>query len=333
MQFQQSFAVVSFRPAASGYNFGRRQHPGKMAPLFSAFASIPSRTVRDPLLRLLNDPLVWGPVGGVLGVYLFFRGFSLLKRKRLVLNTPRSTVRAAALGPVELSGQADGPYTLVSPLSKTDCFFYRLVVTHVRANQRTSRTVEECAPLFLNDGTGDVMVDPQGAQIQFPALATQDDGSLPDYLFHFLLQHGIATDDVAKVEEFCIRPRDQMVVFGTLRENPWSKPLAEGRESAARIGPGFLSEAAADVQRRRAFESLDPIAPSGVTSPSRRQFDLYPPAILMNGTAPFFISNCSQHELVRSLSVQSVLYIWGGPLLTLFCSYWLLQRLAGLWRR
>ncbi|MGE5726930.1 MAG: hypothetical protein ACM34G_17250, partial [Acidobacteriota bacterium] len=67
-----------------------------MAPFFSAFASIPSRTVRDPLLRLLNDPLVWGPVGGVLGVYLFFRGFSLLKRKRLVLNTPRSTVRAAA---------------------------------------------------------------------------------------------------------------------------------------------------------------------------------------------------------------------------------------------
>jgi hypothetical protein len=41
----------------------------------------------DPLLRLLNDPLVWGPVGAVVGTYLFFLGFSLLKRKRLFLNT------------------------------------------------------------------------------------------------------------------------------------------------------------------------------------------------------------------------------------------------------
>ena len=301
-----------------------------MAPFFSAFASIPSP---DPLLRLLNDPLLWGPVGAVLGVYLFFHGFSLLKRKRLVLNTPRSTVRAAALGPVELSGQADGPYTLVSPLSKTDCYYYRLVVTHVRANQRSSRSVEECAPLFLSDGTGDVMLDPQGAQIQFPALATQDDGTLPDYLFHFLLQHGIATDDVAKAEEFCIRPQDQIVVFGTLQENPWSKPQAEAQESAARIGPGFLSATAADVQRRRAFQSLDADVPSGVSPFPARRFDLYPRVILAKGSSPFFISNCSQRELIQSLAAQSTLYIWGGPLLTLFCAYWLLQRVAGFWPR
>ncbi|HKU20239.1 MAG TPA: hypothetical protein VJQ50_04435 [Terriglobales bacterium] len=301
-----------------------------MTPLFPSFASIRSP---DPLLRLLNDPLVWGPVGAVLGVYLFFRGFSLLRRKRLVLNTPRSTVRAAALGPVELSGQADGPYTLVSPLSKTDCYYYRLVVTHVRSNQRSSRSVEECAPLFLSDGTGDVMLDPQGAQIQFPALATQDDGSVPGYLFHFLRQHGIATDDVAKAEEFCIRPQDQIVVFGTLQKNPWSKPQAEELDSAGRIGPGFLSATAADVQRRRAFESLDAHVPSGVNPFPARHFDLYPPVILGKGSSPFFISNCSQRELIQSLSAQSTLYIWGGPLLTLFCTYWLLQRLAGIWPR
>ena len=284
----------------------------------------------DPLLRLLNDPLLWGPVGAVLGAYLFFRGFSLLKRKRLVLNTPRSTVRAAALGPVELSGQADGPYTLVSPLSKTDCYYYRLVTTHIRGNQKRTRSLEECAPLFLNDGTGDVMVDPHEAQIQFPALASQDAGSLPDYLCHVLIQHGIPVEDVVKAEEFCVRPRDQIVVFGTLRENPWSQPRLQGQESAARIGPGFLSATAADVQRRRAFESLDPAAPSGAIPPSTHQFNLYPSVILTKGSSPFFVSNCSQYELVQSLAVQSALYIWGGPLLTLFCSYWLLQRVAGL---
>ncbi len=291
----------------------------------------PSSAARDPLLRLLNEPLFWGPLGAVLGIYLFFRGFSLLKRKRLVLNTPRSTVRAAALGPVELSGQANGPYTLISPVSKSDCYYYRLVITHVKGNRRHTRSLEECAPLFLNDGTGDVLVAPQGAEIQFPALATQDDGTLPDYLFHFLTQHGIPTADVAKVEEFCIQPRDPIVVFGTLQENPWPKPQMQAPESAARIGPGFLSETAADLQRRRAFASLDPAAPSGVASLSAGHFDLYPPVILMKGSSPFFISNCSQQELVQSLAFQSALYIWGGPALTLFCFYSLLQRAAGQW--
>lgn len=289
----------------------------------------PSSAVRDPLLRLLNDPLVWGPLGAVLGIYLFFRGFLLLKRKRLVLDTPRSTVRAAALGPVELSGQASGPYTLISPVSKSDCFYYRLVITHVKGNRRHTRSLEECAPLFLNDGTGDVLVDPQGAEIQFPALATQDDGSVPGYLFHSLTQHGIPTADVAKIEEYCIRPSDRIVVFGTLQENPWPKPRTQEPESAARIGPGFLSQAAADLQRRRAFESLDPSQPSGVASSSGRSFDLYPPVILGKGSSPFFISNCSQQELVQSLGFRSALYIWGGPALTLFCTYSLLRRVAG----
>lgn len=284
---------------------------------------------RDPLWRALNDPLVWGPVGAVLGIYLFFRGFGMLKRKRLLQNTPRSTVRAAALGPVEISGQATGPYTLVAPVSKGDCYYYRLVTTHVRGNERKTHSFEECAPLFLNDGTGEVLVDPHGADIQFRAQACEDSGVLPDYLRHFLIQHGIATDDVARVEEFRIRPADQIVIFGMLQENPWRKPAAEEKgESAARIGPGFLSEAAADLQRRRAFDSLDPATPSGVAAFPGHRFDLYPATILRKGSAPFFISNSSQQELVQSLGFQSALYIWVGPALTLICSYFLLERVA-----
>ena len=314
--------------------------PGTI-PLFAVLAQVqaPLRSrgfpPRDPLMRLLNDPLVWGTVGALLGIYLFFRGFSLLKRKRLVFDTPCSTVRAAALGPVEISGQATGPYTLVSPLSRSDCYYYRVVMSLLRGNRKQRRTIEECAPFFVDDGTGVMLVDPHGAEIQIPPLSRQDAGSspLPEYLCHFLLQHGIPKDDVVTVEEFCIAAQDRIVVFGTLQENPWSQPRPEAGESAARIGPGFLSETAADVQRRRAFQSLDPRAPSGVAPVSTREFDLYPPTILGKGSSPFFISNCSQRELVRSLGLQSALYIWGGPALALFYTYFLMQRLAGLWRR
>ncbi|HKW25077.1 MAG TPA: hypothetical protein VJN48_04795 [Terriglobales bacterium] len=284
---------------------------------------------RDPLLRLLNDPLFWGPAGAVLGVYVFFRGFSLLKRKRLVMNTPRSTVRAAALGPVEASGQATGPYTLIAPLSETECFYYRLVTTHVK-DRNKKQSFEQCAPFFLNDGTGKLMIDPAGAEIQFSPLGTFDSGSLPNYLRHFLVQHGISVADLVKVEEFCIRPEDRIVVFGTLQENPWPKPPEQ--DPVAPIGPGFLSEAAADLQHRAVFD-LHPLGGSRVTQSSSPEFDLYPPVILAKGATPFFISTFSQQEVVKNLAFQSALYIWGGPALTLFCFYSLLQRVVVLWPR
>jgi hypothetical protein len=286
-------------------------------------------SARDPLLRLLNDPLVWGPVGAVLGVYLFFRGFSLLQRKRLVMNTPRSKVRAAALGPVELSGQAAGPYTLIAPLSETECYYYRLVTTHVK-DKRGKQSFEQCAPFFLNDGTGELLINPAGAEIQFSPLGSFDSGSLPDYLRHFLVQHGIPVADLVKVEEFCIRPEDKIVVFGTLQESPWAKPPEQ--DPAAPIGPGFLSEAAADLQHRAVFE-VHPTGGSRATQSSSREFDLYPPIIVAKGAAPFLISTFSQQEVVKNLAFQSALYIWGGPALTLFCSYSLLQRVAVLWPR
>ncbi len=278
-------------------------------------------------MRLLNDPLVWGTVGAALGIYLFFRGFSLLKRKRLVMNTPRSTVRAAALGQVEVNGQAAGPYTLIAPLSETECYYYRLVTTHVK-NRNKRRSFEQCAPFFLNDGTGELMIDPAGAEIQFSPLGTFDSGMLPDHLRHFLVQHGIPVADLVKVEEFCIRPEDKIVVFGTLQENPWVKPKEQ--DPVAPIGPGFLSEAAADLQHDAVFD-FHRRSGTRLMQSSSREFDFYPPVILAKGAGPFFISTFSQQEMVKNLAFQSVLYIWGGPALTLFCSYALLQRVALFW--
>src|SRR5205814_8200132 len=80
-----------------------------------------------PLIELLSQPLFWAVLGVVFGPYLFFRGFRALQLKRIIINVPRSSVRAAALGPVEVSGKAVGPYTLVAPLSKMECLCYWLV--------------------------------------------------------------------------------------------------------------------------------------------------------------------------------------------------------------
>jgi hypothetical protein len=80
------------------------------------------------LISLLSQPLLWAVLGVVFGPYLFFRGFRLLQRKRLIMDIPHSTVRAAALGCVELSGRAVGPYELVAPLSKSNCLYHRITI-------------------------------------------------------------------------------------------------------------------------------------------------------------------------------------------------------------
>jgi len=157
-----------------------------------------TETDSDPLtsflfrqvIWLLSQPLFWAVLGIVTGPYLFYRGFRLLQRKRLVMDIPRSTVRGAAMGPVEISGKAVGPYTLVSPLGKRDCLYYKVVVRAQRQFDSAYSTYpwdrdfalvafcfrwlrqlfrgkggqiidEMCAPLFVDDGTGELMICPK----------------------------------------------------------------------------------------------------------------------------------------------------------------------------
>jgi hypothetical protein len=56
-----------------------------------------------------NDGIIAAAIGALAGVYLFYRGFRLLQRKRLILNTPTSKVRSASMGLVEINGLAIGP--------------------------------------------------------------------------------------------------------------------------------------------------------------------------------------------------------------------------------
>jgi hypothetical protein len=297
--------------------------------IVAAFAMyfVGSGSSSDPL-SLLRSPILWGVAGIGIGVRLFFRGFPILKGKHLIQDTPTSTVRGAALGSVEVSGMVVGPYTLIAPLSQTDCFYYHAIARGSSEEEKKPKEEILYVPFFLDDGTGRVMVDPRGAQTDLqPSVDDEYSSSTSDaFTRHFLVRHGISSEYTAHLEEYCIRAGDRLYVLGTLRENP-------GLESAADcmahgISQGFLSAAAADLQRRAAIESILPPASSLPPMQQARPietepFDLNPPVVLMKGTSgePFFISWRSQRDVVEDLSWRSVLYIWGGPVLAL----------AGLW--
>lgn len=283
------------------------------------------------LIWLLNQSLFWAVVGVVFGPIAFFRGFRLLQRKRLIINTPRSTIRAAALGPVEVSGTATGPYTVPALLSRTDCLYYRVTVESNPQRDLDNKKMRElCAPLYLDDGTGVLMIYPAGCELQLnPSSDRSEYGTLA------LAVAGMSREGPEFAQEYCIQPGDEIYALGTLQENPWSRkePLAESSE-LSRVGPGFVSAAEADILRREAFPALNPALPSGAVTAEADQFDLHPSVILMKGRGPFVISKCSEREIVSKLSWKSVLYIWGGPAAALWGLWQILRHAwaAGLLR-
>jgi hypothetical protein len=263
----------------------------------------------NSLAWILSQPLFWAFLSVISGPCLFFMGFSTLYRKRQIMNIPRSTVRSAATGLVEVTGKAVGPYTVVSPLSKAECLYYRLVVVQDPEKKFSNRMREACAPLYVDDGTGLLMVYPANSELEMSA--SHQLGSLGQAMDGY--RYG---NDPEFVQEFSIRPGDQVFVLGTLTENRWTRKPQN--DDITRIGPGFVSQAEADLLRCNEFEFLDSTRPSGEAADSSVTFDLHPPAILMKGSGPFLISSQSPRDVATQLGWKSVLYIWGGPIATIW---------------
>ena len=168
-------------------------------------------------------------------------------------------------------------------------------------------------PFFLDDGTGRLMVDPRGAEMALPPSLEEDysPSTSIGLTRHFLDRHSLSSSAPAHLEEYCVREGDQLFVLGTLRENPGRPVDASARPFTE--GPGFLSSAAADLQRRAALASIYPSGgavppPAKVKIQEPESFDLNPPVLLMKGVSgePFFISRSSQARRSRRA--------WGGVL-------------------
>lgn len=94
-------------------------------------------------------------------------------KARHLLDTPTSKIRSAAQGYVELSGMlgdlADHP-VMLSPLTSKPCLWWRYrVEEHLASDKRRSwRVLEQGSSdrlLRLIDGTGECLIDPEGAEV------------------------------------------------------------------------------------------------------------------------------------------------------------------------
>ena len=167
------------------------------------------------------------------GIVLFFYGFHLLQRRRLILDTPFSKIRSASMGMVELSGLAVSPYTVTAPITGRPCYYHRTMVWELRQRERRKEWVQivgECShvPFFIDDNTGRVLVDPRGAELdlhcdfkeEFSNSFFSAKDCVPDAVVNFLTSHGLVVNDRLRVEEYCIKPKNSLFILGTLAENP-----------------------------------------------------------------------------------------------------------------
>lgn len=195
-------------------------------------------------------------IGICAGIFLFLRGFRLLQRRHLILDTPVSKIRSASLGMVELNGLAVGPNTLIAPITSRPCYYHRTLVWEWKQSGRNKKWVKvaaECqhVPFFLDDNTAKVMIDPQGADLDLhrdfqeefcDSLFTIKE-EVPDNVRSFLLRHCVSTTNKIKVEEFCIKPKNALFVLGTLDENPGleltPEPIQDDETTGFIIGNAF----------------------------------------------------------------------------------------------
>jgi hypothetical protein len=271
----------------------------------------------------------------------------------MILNTPLSHIHSASIGLVEVTGTPVGPYVLKAPVTGDPCYYYRVRAfqwVETSDNKHEWRSVLDeslCVPFFLEDTTGRVLVDPEGAQMdvhrsfsdEISASIFRMPGMCPPNVRDFLARRGLIPTEKIKLEERIIPQDFPLFVFGTLGENPsqnsWSArphtsssinlgaPLGVSVSlSFANVGSGPL----VSVTSGPAPAPTQSAVPSAIKS-GFGEFDLHPSAAISKGERhePFAISGHSQKELVGKLAWQSTACIWGGPLLALTCLYFLIN--------
>ncbi|MFH1239441.1 MAG: GIDE domain-containing protein, partial [bacterium] len=169
----------------------------------------------------------------IIGGTAFFWGFKRLGRKRLIENIPTSTVRGMAMGLVELIGQVKARVGLKSPLTNTDCVFFRYTVERWRSSGRSGRWVKInegdsfLSPFYLDDNTGRVLVDPKGAELMMPVdyeFTTGWGKDLPANLIMFMAKGNLRYSGIfgqyrVRFREWRIYPDQQVYVLGKAKKS------------------------------------------------------------------------------------------------------------------
>ncbi len=254
-----------------------------------------------------NDDILWAAVGAGFGAWTFFRGFRVLRNKRLVENLPTSKCRSLAMGLVELEGKAVGSETFPSLIGGIACFCSMVKVERYKRSGKSSRWVtvheeERILPFFLEDETGRVRVNPHGAEFDLtPDVEYETETGLITWLKRTFSDAGDGLAGPPMQERFRSYCARRGVTF--------QEPMRFTERNLCPDGPVYVLGMAAEAPGEQ-DENLRVVIRKGEHHPW------------------FFIAESGQKEVLEKLGRNTWLYIFGGAALSLACVAWLVFRLG-----
>jgi hypothetical protein len=163
-------------------------------------------------------------------VYSFWYAFKAWRRNRIIEDTPTSRVRSAAQGYVELSG-CGAPLPNAAnkaPLTGIPCTWWRYKIEERRYTGRsrswsTIQSDTSAAPFLLDDGTGQCLIDPRGAEVLPSASdvwygpSAWPEMHIPNGtgVFGWLVDTFVT--DKYRYTEHRLQPREQLYAIGAFR--------------------------------------------------------------------------------------------------------------------
>ena len=185
---------------------------------------------------------LWIPSGcGALALLCAFLSLRAIRRRRLVDDTPTSKSTGVFIGMVELAGEAFSEQPLISHLAESECVHFAWTIeehwektvreTYTDSQGKTqSRTRtdsgwitvasgQETIPFFLKDDHGEILVQPEGAELQTTLIFSET--CTPFDNLYFAKGPGEAIDHSTQNRRFtenAIPHRAPVYVIGNARE-------------------------------------------------------------------------------------------------------------------
>jgi hypothetical protein len=162
--------------------------------------------------------------GLVFGGFALYGGWSRYMDAQLVRDTPTSTVRSLAVGAAEVKGTA-APVNepLASPLTRQAACMYQLRVKEQQPDDDGGSSWEtvfytsEGVPFLLDDGTGSVRVEPDGADLQIERETTieVDEGDRPpEAVRDWSAEHGVGGRHLTSTSRHDRRLQERVLADG-----------------------------------------------------------------------------------------------------------------------
>lgn len=114
------------------------------------------------------------------GIYTFLKGFRQYRKYRLVADTPAIRIRSMPMGLVQVRGEARSEETLLSPVTRTPCYMFKVEVEEWRSDSdrggewKHVATDIQSVKFDVQDASGNVLIDATNAELDLPAGPTRD---------------------------------------------------------------------------------------------------------------------------------------------------------------